>query len=172
MLARRFGCPSRELQRGAAERREREELLGLLEAATTHFSRTLWSPAGERAREYLTGRGFTRATLERIRAGAAREAWSDLGDALRRQFDPSALAKAGLVVERQDGKGQYDRFRNRAVFPILSDQGKVVAFGARSLDGSEPKYLNSPRARSTRRAACSTASPGPRTRSARRRGRC
>jgi DNA primase len=50
----------------------------------------------------------------------------------------------GLALPRSDKSGYYDRFRNRAVFPILSESGKVVAFGARSLDGSEPKYLNSP----------------------------
>jgi DNA primase len=56
----------------------------------------------------------------------------------------SALQKAGLVLARKSGDGYYDRFRDRAVFPILNESGKVVAFGARSLDGSEPKYLNSP----------------------------
>jgi DNA primase len=54
------------------------------------------------------------------------------------------MLKAGLVLERQGKEGHYDRFRNRAVFPILNESGKVVAFGARSLDGGEPKYLNSP----------------------------
>jgi DNA primase len=76
--------------------------------------------------------------------GAAREGWSDLLDALKRRFPIKALANAGLVLERQDHTGHYDRFRNRAVFPILNESGKVVAFGARSMDGSEPKYLNSP----------------------------
>ena len=51
---------------------------------------------------------------------------------------------AGLVLRGRTASGHYDRFRNRAVFPILTTAGKVVAFGARSLDGSEPKYLNSP----------------------------
>jgi DNA primase len=54
------------------------------------------------------------------------------------------MLAAGLILERQDKSGHYDRFRNRAIFPILNESGKVVAFGARSLDGSEPKYLNSP----------------------------
>jgi len=82
--------------------------------------------------------------LERIRAGAAPDAWSDLFDALRRKFPVATLQTAGLVLAKQDGKGHYDRFRNRAIFPIANESGKVVAFGARSLDGSEPKYLNSP----------------------------
>jgi DNA primase len=145
MLARRFGVP---VPQGRVEpgpdRREREELLAVMEAAAQHFTRTLWSAPGTRAREYLLGRGFEKETLERIRAGAARDSWDDLLGVFRGKFSPALLAKAGLVVERQGKEGHYDRFRNRAVFPILNEGGKVVAFGARALDGSEPKYLNSP----------------------------
>ncbi len=144
-LARRFGVPVPEGRVAAGpERKEREELLALMEAAAQHFTRNLWSAAGTRAREYLLGRGFKKETLEKIRAGAARDAWDDLLGALRGRFAPGLIAKAGLVVERQGKEGHYDRFRNRAVFPIANEAGKVAAFGARALDGSEPKYLNSP----------------------------
>jgi DNA primase len=145
MLARRHGVPVPEGRvEPGPDRKEREEMLALMEAAALHFARTLWSPAGTTAREYLLGRGFDRSTLERIRAGAARESWDDLLSTLRGKFPPGLLARAGLVVERQGKEGHYDRFRNRAVFPITNESGKVVAFGARALDGSEPKYLNSP----------------------------
>jgi DNA primase len=144
-LARRFGLavPERGFEPGP-DRREREEMLALMEAAAAHFERTLWTAPGQKAREYLLGRGFQKETLERIRAGAARDSWDDLLGALRGRFAPAALERAGLVLARQGREGHYDRFRNRAVFPILSEAGKVVAFGARSLDGSDPKYLNSP----------------------------
>jgi len=144
-LARRFGVPVPEGRTPPGpDRREREEILSLMEAAAEHYARTLWTPAGERAREYLLGRGFGKQTLERIRAGAARDSWDDLLGALRGRFSAAALHKGGLALPRQGREGHYDRFRNRAVFPIASDAGQVVAFGARSLDGSEPKYLNSP----------------------------
>ena len=145
MLARRFGVPVPEGRvEPGPDRKEREEMLGLMEAAAQHFTRTLWAAPGTAAREYLLGRGFRKETLERIRAGAARDAWDDLLGSLRGKFAPPLLQKAGLVLERQGKEGHYDRFRNRAVFPILNESGKVVAFGARALDGSEPKYLNSP----------------------------
>ncbi|HSP19760.1 MAG TPA: DNA primase, partial [Myxococcaceae bacterium] len=145
MLARRFGVPVPEGRVEAGpDRKDREELLALMEAAAQHFTRNFWAAPGTRAREYLLGRGFKRETLERIRAGAARESWDDLLGALRGKFPPPLLARAGLVLERQGKDGHYDRFRHRAVFPILDEMGKVVAFGARSLDGSDPKYLNSP----------------------------
>jgi DNA primase len=144
-LARRFGVPVPESRSDAGpDRKEREEILALMEEAARHFTATLWTAAGTRAREYLLGRGFKKETLESIRAGAARDAWDDLLGALRGRFTPAVLLTAGLVLERQDHSGYYDRFRNRAVFPILNESGRVVAFGARSLDGSEPKYLNSP----------------------------
>jgi DNA primase len=143
-VARRFGVsvPERTFDAGPG-RKEREETLALLEEAALHFARNLWSAPGQQAREYLLSRGFKKQTLETIRAGAARESWSDLVDALRRRFSPAAIVGAGLAVERQGG-GHYDRFRNRAIFPIPSDAGRIVGFGARSIDGSEPKYLNSP----------------------------
>jgi len=145
MLARRFGVPVPEGRvEPGPDRKEREEMLALMEAAAQHFTRTLWAAPGTKAREYLLGRGFQKDTLEKIRAGAARDAWDDLLGALRGKFPPALLLKAGLVLERQGKEGHYDRFRNRAVFPILNESGKVVAFGARALDGSEPKYLNSP----------------------------
>jgi DNA primase len=128
----------------APDRKEREELLAVMEAAAQHFERTLWTAPGQKARDYLLGRGFKKETLERIRAGAARDSWDDLLNSLRGKFSAGVLLTAGLVLDRQDKSGHYDRFRNRAVFPILNESGKVVAFGARSLDGSEPKYLNSP----------------------------
>jgi DNA primase len=145
MLARRFGVPvpERDFDSGP-ERKAREQILAAMEAAALHFTRVLWSSAGRPALDYLLGRGFQKATLERIRAGAALEAWDDLTKALGASFPNEVLLNAGLVIPGKEGRRPYDRFRNRAVFPIVNEAGKVVAFGARSLDGSEPKYLNSP----------------------------
>ena len=145
MIARRFGVTVPESRfDGGPDRKAREEMLALVEAAAQHFSHNFWTAPGTRAREYLLGRGFKKETLERIRAGASPDSWDDLLGAMRKKFAPPLLLQAGLILERQDKSGHYDRFRNRAIFPILNEGGKVVAFGARALDGSEPKYLNSP----------------------------
>ena len=146
IVARRFGIvvpETRGFERGE-DRKEREEILALLDAAAQHFTRNFWTAPGTQAREYLLGRGFQKDTLEKIRTGAAPDSWSDLLDAMRKKFAPHLLLSAGLILERQGKEGHYDRFRNRVIFPILNESGKVVAFGARCLDGSEPKYLNSP----------------------------
>ena len=146
LVARRFGVPVPENRyEGGADRKEREEMLGLLEAAAQHFTRTCGRHPASEAREYLLGRGFKKETLERIRAGAARETLD--GPARRPEAPASRRRPSDGRAGPPEGRaptGYYDRFRNRAMFPILNEGGKVVAFGARSLDGSEPKYLNSP----------------------------
>ena len=142
-LARRFGVPIPDTREETPEERMRVELEPVLEAAARQYEQFLWADAGRRAREYLLGRRFSKTTLEFIRAGAARDAWEDMVRALKVQFRDELIEQAGLAVRGQ--RGLYDRFRNRAIFPILSDRGRVVAFGARALDpADEPKYLNSP----------------------------
>ncbi len=142
-LARRFGVPIPDSREESPEDRLRVEIEPVLETAARQYEQFFWADAGRRAREYLLGRKFSKTTLEFIRAGAARDAWEDMVRALKIQFREELIEMAGLAIRGQ--RGLYDRFRNRAIFPILSDRGRVVAFGARALDpADEPKYLNSP----------------------------
>ena len=96
------------------------------------------------AQEYLRGRGLGADTIARFELGyappAAQFLSQKLGNdaSLRRQ-----LLGAGLVSSRDDGS-VYDRFRGRVIFPIRDGRGQTVGLGGRSLDGREPKYLNSP----------------------------
>lgn len=96
------------------------------------------------AQEYLRGRGLDVDTIARFELGyappAAQFLSQKLGNdaSLRRQ-----LLGAGLVSSRDDGS-VYDRFRGRVIFPIRDGRGQAVGLGGRSLDGHEPKYLNSP----------------------------
>jgi DNA primase len=92
--------------------------------------------------EYLKARGLTGATAARFALGYAPDAWQ----ALKGVFDNYAdtrLTEAGLVITGEENK-RYDRFRGRVMYPIRNRRGNVIGFGARVLDGSEPKYLNSP----------------------------
>jgi DNA primase len=92
--------------------------------------------------EYLKGRGLSGAIAARYALGYSPEGWQPL----RAIFDPyedPRLVEAGLVIVGDEGK-RYDRFRGRVMFPIRNRRGAVIGFGARSMDGSEPKYLNSP----------------------------
>jgi len=96
------------------------------------------------AKEYLVQRGIKEETIEKFQLGFAPPAWDKMLAAFKqRGIAESILLEAGLVAERKTG-GFYDRFRNRVIIPICDERGRVVGFGGRVLDDSQPKYLNSP----------------------------
>ncbi len=113
--------------------------------AVEFFKRCLFSEEGRKARKYLSDRGINEDSIEKFHIGYAPDRWDAILSAGQSKgFSPDVLLEAGLVVAREGKKGYYDRFRNRLMFPISDLTGKVIAFGGRSLDGTEPKYLNSP----------------------------
>ena len=115
------------------------------EQALEFFCKTLRSPEGKPAREYLQRRGLPADLIERFQIGFAPPRWDGLLEHLsRQQVAIRHAVDAGLVAERQGGDGHYDRFRGRIVFPILEPNGRVIGFGGRSLGDDTPKYLNSP----------------------------
>ena len=121
---------------GAAER----GLVEVLEKASDFYRAQLKrSPA---AIDYLKGRGLAGATAARFALGYSPPEWQALQGAFENYADPR-LSEAGLVITGEEGR-RYDRFRGRVMFPIRNRRGQVIGFGARVLDGSEPKYLNSP----------------------------
>lgn len=94
---------------------------------------------------YLTGRGLTDELIKDFGLGLAPDGWDHLMRHLSSKgYDSRLMEKAGLVVQRENKSGYYDRFRNRVMFPIQDGRGKVIGFGGRVLDDSVPKYLNSP----------------------------
>jgi DNA primase len=94
----------------------------------------------------LAGRGISEETISAFKIGIAPKGWEILKKHLVGLGNKEAdINDAGLTVNRGEGQeGSYDRFRDRLMFPINDVDGKTVGFGARSLDGSEPKYMNSP----------------------------
>ncbi len=119
-------------------------LLSLLEEATRHYEHNLWElDAGAKARAYLGERGLSEATAKVARLGYALPGYDHLRKRLGRTHGIAPLIAAGLLVDRGEDR-TYDRFRDRLMFPILGTGGRPLGFGARSLDGSDPKYLNSP----------------------------
>src|SRR5438874_1987386 len=139
----------------AKEAQLRAKLLDLHERAAMFFEEHLRKPEGARAREYLAGRGLSDETIQRFRIGYAPESGFLLRDRLRSAADEESLKASGLLAWKQQEKGGggdqssalYARFRNRIMFPITSEAGKVIAFTGRALatdDKAGPKYLNSP----------------------------
>ncbi|HKU20266.1 MAG TPA: DNA primase [Terriglobales bacterium] len=159
----------------AEEARSRGKLLQMHERATEFFREQLRRPEAAHAREYLAGRGLDQEMIARFRIGFAPERGFILRDVLGGQFDEEALRASGLFSWKEqeqptaDGRRPaanpsdvsrsglstvdrrpstlYSKFRNRIMFPIANESGRVIAFTGRTLSTDEkagPKYLNSP----------------------------
>jgi len=156
-LARKYQLPVETLEGPQQERlrqqlSRRDQLHKALALAAGWFRSQLRSPEGAPALAYLREqRGLSETTLESFGIGYAPERWDGLFSHLHlvEGLAPELLEAAGLVVPRKgssatDSRGYYDRFRHRVIVPICDRQGRIIGFGGRSLDGAEPKYLNSP----------------------------
>jgi DNA primase len=128
-----------------AQNKERDLLFEINETTAAYFHHILLNTStAEAAKSYITRRGLSIETVKDFQIGYAPEGWDTLKQYLKgKGYSEAELLNAGLLVER-DGKNNYDRFRNRLMFPIRNIQGKVTGFGGRALDDSLPKYLNSP----------------------------
>jgi DNA primase len=166
-----FGTPQE-----AREARMRGLLMDLNEAACKWFEEQLRKPEAAGAREYLKGRGLTDEAIARFRIGYAPESGFLLRDKLKGMADEDALRESGLFSWKEHGEAAratggkdaatiakdaavakdagaktkaalYSKFRNRIMFPICNESGKVIAFTGRTLAVDEkagPKYMNSP----------------------------
>lgn len=127
---------------------ERQMLLDAHSAACSFFQQTLAHPEiGKPAREYLEKRGFTAESVKQFQIGLAPASWDGLmRSPLMKKFTPQELHLGGLVKARDNNSGFYDTFRNRLMFPIRDEVGRIIAFGGRVMPGSQDpaKYLNSP----------------------------
>jgi DNA primase len=145
-LARRAGIALPDRSGGYSDGTE-DPIYAANELALAYFRECMAGSSGAAARDYWSGRGIGEDITEMFRIGYAKPGWDGLLKRAEREGLPlAALEEAGLVVERDSG-GYYDRFRNRLVFPLTWTGGRVVGFGGRALDDSEPKYLNTPETR-------------------------
>jgi len=174
LVAQKLGIPlpkaSYSTPGEAKEARLRAQLLDVHERAVAFFQECLRRPEGARSREYLLGRGLNEETTAKFRIGYAPDSGFLLRDRLRGEFSEEVLRESGLfswkdaspesqvpspknpefgsqLATRDSGLTMYSKFRNRVMFPIASEPGKVIAFTGRTLAADEksgPKYLNSP----------------------------
>ena len=123
----------------------KNDVLSLNNRAQQFFREALaWSDAGK---AYIAKRGLTPETVVKFGIGFAPDDWSQLTTTCTTgalAVPQELMVTAGLALKREKGDGCYDRFRNRVMFPIFDEMGKIVAFGGRVMDDSKPKYMNSP----------------------------
>jgi DNA primase len=147
LLARRAGVELAPRSEAIAAEEQRLELLRQINAAAATYFHNLLLHADEaaRARDYLTRRAVNPDTSARFQLGYALNSWEALKTyLLDRGYNIKDIADAGLVIQREDGTGYYDRFRGRLMIPIRDQRGRAIGFGARALGDEAPKYLNSP----------------------------
>lgn len=149
MLAERGGIRlDYETDQDRAKATDKDMLYRIHEQLAMFYHRTLFeSELGKAARDYLAGREIDRAVADKFLLGYAPDRWDVMERwAKKNGWSPEQLEKVGVIIRKEGREGFYDRFRNRLMFPIRNEQGRVVAFSGRVLDGSGEgaKYVNSP----------------------------
>jgi DNA primase len=173
-VAQKMGVPlpkaSFSSEAEARDAKLRTALLEIHERACAFFQECLRGSEGARAREYLTGRGLDDENIGKFRIGFAPDSGFLLRDRLKNQFGEEVLRECGLLSWKEGStqpsalsiqskpasqsrepsaavSSMYSKFRNRVMFPITNESGRVIAFTGRTLATDEragPKYLNSP----------------------------
>ena len=150
ILAEKAGVTLEYRSRSSEDGEKKERLRALLSRASEWYASKL---TGSPAEKYAKSRGLVDKTISAWRLGYAPDEWRALLEALTAEgFKIEELISAGLVKEADGKKGTYyDRFRNRLMFPIRDNAGRVVAFTGRTLEIGDQKngvqtakYLNSP----------------------------
>jgi DNA primase len=176
LLAQKLGMPLPKTQYSseheAEDARQRGQLMEMHDRACKFFEDQLRRPEGAYAREYLAGRGLKEETIRTFRIGFAPDSGFPLKDFLKNEFSEAMLRESGLFSWKEGAESghtperakparsgdpggasgaasgpMYSKFRNRVMFPIANENGKVIAFTGRTLakdEKSGPKYLNSP----------------------------
>ncbi len=149
LLAKKLNIPMPEKEKSPREQARDQEIARIYqvnELARDFFHSCLTKTNyGKPARDYLASRGITAECIDFFKLGFAPPFWDKLSSAFsERGIALDILLKSGLCAARTSGDGVYDRFRNRIMFPISDVRGRIVGFGGRVLDDTQPKYLNSP----------------------------
>ncbi len=147
-LARRAGVELRPRTPAQVQAEEASERLRQVLAAAAEYYHHLLrhAPEAEAGRAYVAKRGLSHETVERFELGYSLPGWDNArGYLTGKEYTIGEMINAGLLVEREDRGSTYDRFRDRLMIPIRDAKGRVIGFGARTLEpGGVPKYMNSP----------------------------
>ncbi|MEG2353390.1 MAG: DNA primase [Clostridium sp.] len=139
LLAKRANIEILSKDRGKNEKNEKLYELNV-EVARFFFSNL---QKKKEVKDYFIRRGITEQTIRRFGLGYSLDSWNSLMKYLKSK-GYTELDMLSLGVVAKGDKNTYDRFRNRVMFPVFNQYGKVIGFGGRVLDDSKPKYLNSP----------------------------
>lgn len=144
-LAERAGITLKQIDLADESSKKRKILTKINEEAASFYNQQLKSSAlAERARIFLVEKNITPSTINEFLLGYSPPDKQSIVKYLTSLgYDAEDICKAGLAI-KEETNDYYDRFHNRLMIPIKDSAGNIVAFGARTLDDSLPKYLNSP----------------------------
>ena len=121
----------------------KSQLLDIHKEAALYYYHLLRSDKGQRAYEYLKGRGLSDETIKKFGLGYSSNYSDDLYKFIKSKgYSDDVLKESGLFTFSE--KGVYDKFNNRVMFPIMDINNRVIGFGGRVMGDGKPKYLNSP----------------------------
>ncbi len=146
LLAGKAGIPFEFEKQDENQANRQSELLTAMENATDFFVHNLNTKEGEKCKDYFADRGFDENIIKIFKLGYSPNSFDKLLKYLQKKGISNEIAlECGLLVKNENGK-VFDRFRNRAMFPIQDIFGRTIAFGARQLDDdkNQAKYINSP----------------------------
>ncbi len=143
LLAERAGIPMPDNNESSDFSRLKSRVLEINRATARFYYEILTkSPLGEKGRRYFAERQLSANTIKKYGLGFSPNEWSLLSKHLHDLgFTDREMVEANVCVFNKNG-GVYDRFRDRAMFPIIDLRGNVIAFGGRIIDGEGAKYLN------------------------------
>ena len=129
-----------------SNRPDYSELYELMIQASDYYQKQLKAAKdAPKVINYLKQRGLDGQTCKHFGIGYAPQGWDNLQNLLATSSEKEdQLVKTGMLVEKEENKNRYDRFRDRVMFPIRDSRGRIIAFGGRVLGDAKPKYLNSP----------------------------
>lgn len=138
-LAEMAGLKLPEIKQKTKQQIENEEnYISITDQASKIYEKLLYSESGKHALEYIKNRGFSDEMIKKYRIGYAPK--NNIISTTFKDTPKEKLTSTGLV--RIGDYGPYDFFRDKLMFPIFNPHNQIVAFSGRSLDGSEPKYIN------------------------------
>lgn len=125
---------------------QKKNIYNLLEKAALYYCEQLRKhPQAKRAVDYLKQRGLSGEIAKAFDIGYAPPGWDNLLKQLgQTDEDRQLLIDGGMLVSNEEENKLYDRFRDRIIFPIRDNRGRIIAFGGRVMGDDKPKYLNSP----------------------------
>jgi len=125
---------------------KKHSLFDVIEQANQYYQTQLRQHAQkQKVIDYLKNRGISGEIAKFFGIGYAPPGWDNLINSVGKTPElKQQLIDTGMLIEKEEGNGVYDRFRDRLMFPIRDNRGRTIAFGGRVFTDEKPKYLNSP----------------------------